>query len=416
MSNTRKLIESIQNSMNDELKEASYSRIYQHTQDDSTFAIIGSKDKDTHEDRYGELIELTRKASYNNKFKGFNKVDGTYTYQTDEGGEKTIDYENSLILYNIDKQTALDIANAINQESIVWKDSDFFGLLYTNGEVMMTFANEEGKNMNFSGTKDSGFGTKLKNDKRNSLGFMFEGVIYYPTVVKNSVKPMEEHFVFYGNGNNKINEAEDYEEENEIDFDDTVSMLDKAISNIPEAENIEDSKFYLDTKKLLQSLSYYEEEIPRYYIDNAPYGDWYDGVDNYIEDLYGYDIEQSGNHNNTYNWSSKVSNDIEFTTLDVGDRFLVMASAHRAGDVRGNYTNEFLLIFNNDSEFYDAIFEAQQEQSSSVEVDGVEYTITPQFFSEYIEIYCPETGYQSDSCYADSMEELTNWIHENVNE
>lgn len=205
MSETKKLIESIQKANtdklnnSDDLKEASYSRIYQHTQDDSTFAIIGSKDQDTHEDRYSELIDLTRKASYKNKFKGFNKVDGTYTYQTSDGGEKTIDYENSLILYNIDKQTALDIANAINQESIVWKDKDFFGLIYANGEVMMTFDNEAGKNMNFSGTKEAGFGTKLKNDKRNDLGFKFEGVIYYPTIIKNSIKPLEEHFIFYGN-------------------------------------------------------------------------------------------------------------------------------------------------------------------------------------------------------------------------
>ena len=42
-------------------QEASYSRIYQHTQDDSTFAIIGSEDKDTGENRKRELYDLLKK-------------------------------------------------------------------------------------------------------------------------------------------------------------------------------------------------------------------------------------------------------------------------------------------------------------------------------------------------------------------
>lgn len=186
--------------------EASYSRIYQHTQDDSTFAIIGSEDKDTKQDRSTELYNIVRDYTYKRgKAIGFNKVNGTYTYQKDDNSkpEKQTAYEKSLILYDIDKQTALDIANEINQESIIWKDPNFFGLLYADGSVMGEFDNKIGNNMNFSGAEDKGFGTQLPKDRKTKLGFTFEGVVKYPQqVIKKSPntrtdETLEEQFVFY---------------------------------------------------------------------------------------------------------------------------------------------------------------------------------------------------------------------------
>lgn len=190
-------MKSIFESIQDNLKEASYSRIYQHTQDDSTFAIIGSQDQVTGEDRSTELNNLVRDLTYKKGQRiGFNKVDGTYTYQTDKGEEKQIAYEKSLIIYNISKEEALQIGNAINQESIVWKDKDFFGIIYCkDGSTMMTFDNAEGKNMNFSNAEEMGFGTKLKKDDKSKYGFTFEGTITYPKG-KDQVTETE-HFIFY---------------------------------------------------------------------------------------------------------------------------------------------------------------------------------------------------------------------------
>lgn len=178
------------------LNEASYSRIYQHTQDDSTFAIIGSEDKDTGANRKRELYDLLRKYKEKTGLRlGFNQAKGVYTYQ-DENQEKKVAQEDSLIIYDIDKKGALDIANAINQESIVWKDPNFFGILYTNGTVMTEFDNQAGNNMNFTGAESAGFGTKLNNDDISNLGFKFEGSISYPTGY-NTDEPEIEDFIFY---------------------------------------------------------------------------------------------------------------------------------------------------------------------------------------------------------------------------
>lgn len=178
------------------LSEASYSRIYQHTQDDSTFAIIGSEDKDTGENRKRELYDLLKIYKDKSGLRlGFNQAKGVYTYQ-DNNQEKKVAQEDSLIIYDIDKQGALDIANALNQESIVWKDTDFFGILYTDGSVMTEFDNQAGNNMNFSDAEQSGFGTKLSNDKVSNLGFKFEGSIIYPNGYTNK-EPEIEDFIFY---------------------------------------------------------------------------------------------------------------------------------------------------------------------------------------------------------------------------
>ena len=178
------------------LSEASYSRIYQHTQDDSTFAIIGSEDKDTGKNRKRELYDLLKNYKDKSGLRlGFNQAKGVYTYQ-DNNQEKKVAQEDSLIIYDIDKQGALDIANALNQESIVWKDADFFGILYTDGSVMTEFDNQAGNNMNFSNAEQSGFGTKLNNDKVSNLGFKFEGSIIYPNGYTNK-EPEIEDFIFY---------------------------------------------------------------------------------------------------------------------------------------------------------------------------------------------------------------------------
>lgn len=178
------------------LSEASYSRIYQHTQDDSTFAIIGSEDKDTGENRKRELYDLLKRYKDKSGLRlGFNQAKGVYTYQ-DNNQEKKVAQEDSLIIYDIDKQGALDIANALNQESIVWKDTDFFGILYTDGSIMTEFDNQAGNNMNFSDAEQSGFGTKLSNDKVSNLGFKFEGSIIYPNGYTNK-EPEIEDFIFY---------------------------------------------------------------------------------------------------------------------------------------------------------------------------------------------------------------------------
>lgn len=52
-------------------------------------------------------------------------------------------------------------------------------------------------------------------------------------------------------------------------------------------------------------------------------------------------------HDNTYNWSSPISNNIDFEIFKdlTSDEFYVLMKVHRFGDVRANYTEHALLKF-----------------------------------------------------------------------
>ena len=167
--------------------ESGLSRIWQHTKDGGTFAIIGSDEKTKdgkHIDRSEDLIHMiydNRKTK--NRVSGYNYIRGSYTY--DDG---VITYENSIIVYNISKEDALRIASDLGQEAITWKDPDFFGIIKVpNGEVDIEFANGV-KNMNFSddAIKAVGGSSLLVGKKWKERGvnsekpFVFEAYLLQP--------------------------------------------------------------------------------------------------------------------------------------------------------------------------------------------------------------------------------------------
>lgn len=152
-----------------QLNEVGLSRIIDHIKDKKSFAIIGSQDKDTKESRYNELLQLLRKIPYR---VGWNNLEGTYTYDNGEVGS-----EDSLIIYNIKKEDALKIAKKINQESIIWKDENFFGFLTAEGEEDGNF----GGNLSFDKDAVKAFGSKLKGKHNNAKGFVFESSLVETT-------------------------------------------------------------------------------------------------------------------------------------------------------------------------------------------------------------------------------------------
>ena len=152
-----------------QLNEVGLSRIIDHIKDKKSFAIIGSQDKDTKESRYNELLQLLRKIPYR---VGWNNLEGTYTYDNGEVGS-----EDSLIIYNIKKEDALDIAKKINQESIIWKDENFFGFLTAEGEEDGNF----GGSLSFDKDAVKAFGSKLKGKHNNAKGFVFESSLVETT-------------------------------------------------------------------------------------------------------------------------------------------------------------------------------------------------------------------------------------------
>lgn len=153
---------------NSSINEASYGRIYQHTRDNGTFAIIGSEDKDTGKNRFNELKQLIKKYERRYGHLGYNRLSGTYQYRLT--GETT--REPSIIVYRISKKDALSIAKRINQESIIWKENTFFGIIDVKGNILDRFKKST---LNFSKAIKQGIGSRLQSDQSRTFGYAFEG-------------------------------------------------------------------------------------------------------------------------------------------------------------------------------------------------------------------------------------------------
>lgn len=140
----------------------------------------------------------------------------------------------------------------------------------------------------------------------------------------------------------------------------------------------------IDTVELLKYLKYYEVHIPM-------------GEDNdyilvtYIAEKVNSGEWTKGNSDNTYNWNSPISNDLNLDFYyNKDNECYVLLMAHISGDVRGNYTNYTLLRFDNIDEFYETL--CDYDSCISFEIEGKTYMATPQVLSETYSVYCSELG------------------------
>lgn len=145
------------------------SRIWQYThQDNHDFAIIGTKDKDTKDDRTEEFLEYLKEKMSRNNMITYKKMRGNYTH--DDGSFAS---ENSFLINNISFADAMDLMHKINQESIIWKDNDYFGFIDDNGNPDGSLSTDE-KNMGFNSDDVNAFGSHLKSKHNKGQGFTFK--------------------------------------------------------------------------------------------------------------------------------------------------------------------------------------------------------------------------------------------------
>lgn len=130
-------------------------QIFRRIDSGEPFAIIGSMDKDTERSRIDELETLVSKLAID-KGVTYQYTTGRYTMKNGE-----IVDEPGYILYHISKEDALDCANKIHQEAIIWNDKNFFGFLYLDG-TKEPFSRRK---FDFDADNLRHYGTKL-NDKQ----------------------------------------------------------------------------------------------------------------------------------------------------------------------------------------------------------------------------------------------------------
>ena len=175
----------------------------------------------------------------------------------------------------------------------------------------------------------------------------------------------------------------------------------------------------IDVVDVLENLLEYEiTELEYEYYDEVKddyilkeFNNAFDYLD-YLDEIGEIDYHNSKS-DNTCNWNSPISNDINFTVYEkIDGYYIVECRVHRYGDVRTNYTETFLLEFTYDSEFLEVLLESNLYKY--IEIDGVTYDNVIDIFSDTIEVNSLDGSYIGSVCAYD-MDELKTEIKDLIN-
>lgn len=186
---------------------------------------------------------------------------------------------------------------------------------------------------------------------------------------------------------------------------------------------IAEDSFVIDAVRVCKALQIYEidyelaDEMPEK--ENNPYSFYEnDFAENYIEylDELGYLCYEDGQSDNSYNWSSPISNDINYTVFNslIDNSVYVLFKVHRWGDVRCNYTENCILHFDHDYEWFEAFDECNRTEY--IEIDGVNYAVEINFWKEGFEVYTEENWDYLFDVYGCDNEEVTQHIKDKLAE
>ena len=117
-------------------------------------------------------------------------------------------------------------------------------------------------------------------------------------------------------------------------------------------------------------------------------------------------VEHANNHWNTYNWNANISHDIDVAELEICGYTYMAIMVHRYGDVRGNYTDRFIVKFDDICDFY----ELESRMQYKTIMDG-KYTCGIDISSEGYNVWNNETQTDVGEFYEIEVADLLDAIN-----
>lgn len=132
--------------------------------------------------------------------------------------------------------------------------------------------------------------------------------------------------------------------------------------------------------------------------------------------LYDYSGMEYLKSDNSYNWSSPLSHDINFEVWGYSESepLYVVVRVHRMGDIRGNYTDEIILSYENYDDFlYSTMEDVSEYVGLEFEYNGEKYhaTITIDWYKE-----CPDVSIMNENCDEEILDLYDVYIGEDTKE
>ena len=189
---------------------------------------------------------------------------------------------------------------------------------------------------------------------------------------------------------------------------DTIEEHDGIIDILDVLNHIKEYEFTSIEEDVYDEDGYYLDTNTTEFTDVDVFYDWLD--------QYEYEEVKS---DNSYNWGSPLSNDINFTIYHniTLDEYYVTMSIHRYGDVRCNYTDEFILKYDNEEDFYDSLYDCNKYWSYTDE-DGVVWSCDIDIFRDTFYISVENSfNYGDDyTCDIETYEDFIEYVNTRVRE
>lgn len=118
-------------------------------------------------------------------------------------------------------------------------------------------------------------------------------------------------------------------------------------------------------------------------------------------------VEHANHRWNTYNWNANIDHHIDVAELEISGYTYMAIMVHRYGDVRANYTDRFLVRFDNEYEW----FELESRMQYKTICDG-RYCIDIDIMSECYNVYDWDKFDNIGEFYEIEVEDLLDAIEE----
>lgn len=114
--------------------------------------------------------------------------------------------------------------------------------------------------------------------------------------------------------------------------------------------------------------------------------------------------ENATNAWNTYNWCANISHDIDVAELEFDNHVYMAIMVHRFGDVRGNYTDRFVVKFDNIDDIY------YLENRTQYKDINDRYTCDIDIFTEWYNVWDNDNQTSVGEFYDIEVDDLLNEI------
>ena len=120
-------------------------------------------------------------------------------------------------------------------------------------------------------------------------------------------------------------------------------------------------------------------------------------------------VKNADRHWNTYNWNANIDHDIDVAEVELDGYTYMAIMVHRYGDIRANYTDRFVVRFDNEYDWFEFNSRIQCK-----EIAGGRYCVDIDIMTECYNVWDNEKEVTVGEFYEIEVEDLLNEINKDA--